>query len=102
MSKLNRLSPNWMKFLPFQVTEHSKSKPSRPDHFYELRSAYFKLLTSEELNDEERKLICMDLSKNYSGEEMLHWIIGDSLTTCDYEPADEHSYDPDRNNIDPD
>ena len=53
----NRLSARECNRLIPGVVIHSQSKPNRTTHYYELRSAFFKLLCGDNLHQVEQALV---------------------------------------------
>ena len=53
----HRLTPEVAGKTIAEVARHSVGKPNRPTHYYELRSAIFKVVSNEELSSVERGIL---------------------------------------------
>ena len=66
-----------------QLSNHNQPKPTRPTSYFELRSAWFKVLSQDTLTDTEAQLIVEDLKDFRGGDAKLLALVKSVLDSND-------------------
>ena len=86
----HRLTPEVAGKTIAEVARHSVPKPNRTTHYYELRSAIFKVVSNEELSSVERGILDDEVRENFpcliQSVHQYGRILHDNDVECEADP----------------